>query len=86
VEHWEKQRDGTISVHVRGTLDDIEIGLIIDILPEWRQQDVAGKDLVLYWGKARYRSLGKPSDRFLNVLVENDPKYRVPIVAALDGG
>jgi len=153
VEHWEKQRDGTMSVHVRGTLNDIEIGLIIDILPQWRQQDVAGKDLVLlYWGKARYRSLGKPSDSFLNLLVdqyglpardrrmasiieftaigfqtdprelesspvrmklvfepgakeahaeffthidlvqakmefrEKDPKYRVPIVAALDGG
>lgn len=152
VERWEKQRDGTMSVHVRGTLNDIDIGLIIDILPEWRQQDVLGKYLVLYWGKVRYRSLGKPSDRFLNMLVdrfglpardrrmasifeftaigfltdprelesspvrmklarwpgpkeahaefftnidlvqakmefrEKDPKYRVPIVAALDGG
>jgi hypothetical protein len=75
VERWEKLQDGTLSVHLRGTLNDIAIGLVVDILPEWRRQDVEGEDLVLYWGRARYRSIGKPSDSFLHVLVD---QYGLP--------
>ena len=75
VEHWEKLQDGTLSVRVRGTLNDVEIGLIVEILPEWRRQDVENQELVLYWGRARYRSLGKPSDSFLHILTD---QYGLP--------
>lgn len=75
IERHERLIDGTVSVLAHGTLNDIEIGFIVELLPDWKRQKVENPDLVLYWGRARYRSLGKPSDRFLHILVE---QYGLP--------
>jgi hypothetical protein len=75
VDHWERLPDGTVSVRACGLLGDAEIGFTIDVLPKWQRQEVKDQDLVIYWGKARYRSLGKASDRFLHILVD---QYGLP--------
>lgn len=47
------------------------MGLIVDILPKWNGKDVEEGGPTFYWGKARYRSLGEESDRFLALLAKH---------------
>src|SRR5262249_28648539 len=61
-------RDGTLRVVARGKLDGTLIGLIVDVLPDWKAQRLDGSNVFVYWGKVRYRSLGTESDAFIAAL------------------
>lgn len=63
-----KNPDGIVTVVARGKVEGAVVGLIVDILPEWHGKDVEEGGPTFFWGKARYRSLGEESDRFLAFL------------------
>lgn len=66
-----RQADGTVTIVARGKVDGSIVGLIVDILPTWNGKDVEEGGPTFYWGKARYRSLGEESDRFLALLAKH---------------
>lgn len=61
---------GSVSIRVLGNTPFGEMGFDIEVLPEWMRQDVDDGRLILYWGVVRYRSTGKASDRFINILAQ----------------
>jgi predicted alpha/beta superfamily hydrolase len=59
--------DGTVSVVARGMVEGTVIGLMVDVLPDWKPQEIEGGGC-FYWGRLRYRSLGAESDAFIAAL------------------
>lgn len=61
---------GSVEIEVCGNTPIGQIGFIIEVLPEWKQQDVDEGRLILYWGTIRYRSAGANSNRFVSLLAQ----------------
>ena len=59
--------DGVRTVQVRGRSRDLPVGLLLDLLPDWRP-DTLGDGIPVHWGRVRYRSVGPESDAWVRVL------------------
>jgi hypothetical protein len=53
---------------VKGILYDKKVGFSIQLLPEWRVQQIEDVDTPLYWGKGRFISTGEDTKNFLLIL------------------
>lgn len=76
VTHISRSRDGVTSVTARGKMNGAAAGFVIDIFPGWTPQKLEDADLLLHWGKVRYRSIGPDSDHFVGELAR---LYGLPV-------
>jgi len=50
---------------VKGTLLGSKVSFTIELLPEWKPQQVEGIDQPLYWGEANFKSKGQETKNFI---------------------
>lgn len=61
-------RGGIQEFLVKGNIDGARVGFSIELLPDWRPQNVEGIDKAFYWGEAYFKSSGQDSEEFLKSL------------------
>ena len=64
----ETQKDGTVTVIARGAASVGAVGFAFDLYPAWKANPTAEREVTFHVGKARFRSLGPESDRFVLLL------------------
>ncbi len=60
--------DGGYEIIVKGRLNKVEVGFAIELLNNWRPQEIDGLDEPLYWGEAYFKSIGTETDSFIEQL------------------
>lgn len=66
-------KDGTLTVVARGTVDGHAVAIIVDLERDWKEQEVEGAELTIFWGSGYIRSMGQESDAFLELLAKKYP-------------
>ncbi|MES2825662.1 MAG: hypothetical protein V4732_18825 [Pseudomonadota bacterium] len=60
-----KVESGANEFLVHGTLNNSKVGFCIELLPEWKEQNVEGFNKAFYWGNARFKSIGTETNNFI---------------------
>jgi hypothetical protein len=55
---------------VKGTLSEKKVGFSVQLLPDWKAQDVEGLDTHFYWGAGKFISTGRDTKNFLVALAD----------------
>jgi len=61
-------KSGNMEFVVKGTLNNVKVGFIIELLPSWVPKKVEGLDQPIYWGNANFKAVGSETSAFLFVL------------------
>jgi len=65
-----KQKSGEMSLETRADLNGTKVGFKVEFLAKWEPQQIEETDDYLYWGNAKFISLGKDTDNFINHLAK----------------
>lgn len=89
LESYTRCDDGVQQIVARGRHGSATLSFLVSLGAIWERQDVEDSDLVLYWGRAEFVSLGAESTAFVRLLDEaygtslnhNGMRERAPFLA-----
>lgn len=72
IKSFEVLPNGSNRIKAIGTLDEVMIGLVLELYPQWKSQKISdtGADS-FYWGNGRLISLSAPTDSFIEIMAND---------------